>query len=900
MSQSDDNLQPPNSSEQNQGGGPRDSRLQTFLRQASAIIAAEKGLNNAAKAKLDDLAGRLHLPDELFEAGLLQLQDSNSPIGDLTDYEQAFLDFLVREFSQKPKGTVLSISIEEKAIKHAEDRFGISAHRAEQLFDYQAQESGIGRLSRTDAKDFGQQMILDLIGDQTTIDEKVSKRIFKIGKRWGWAREDVENLVKDRIADNEKVVRQQRRRPLILGLASLACIALIGLASYWLFENRESIFGKPKPKNDPVSVARTSEPVPDEGVSRTKLELAFPEFADSLSSEDSTTRIAAIEDVVDRMLTEETANDEQIQAVASWYYQETDSKVAGRFVQSLGAAMAVEPKSNRNGALESPYRAASLACAVLQSASEYEAENSKQRADSLHRVVSSRLDGAVEVADVDAEQVATSIAASQWNQLIQNSWQSPGRSSILIEALTTITKPYLTEGELQQFARRSVRTILLADRSQWQNMKSAIATAIESADEVQRIEWIELWLDDFGGGTGFREFAGPLLIDGSDRTTDSVVRVDESVLRAEVADWRNRRLRPALLRHQKIDETIDRLRPRFATVAESNATPDLIFQAASLANLCLEAKSITESGRAGDESAWSDVDLRLERLDSRLRDFVFLDAKESRPRVSSAGFDTTMRDRTIAAFGDLSEGNQAKRLAAIERLPGLVAKFESIPQPMASSLAKYLLSPIEPDEWLQAQRVVPEIANWHEVVLALADQLPESSASIDQVLTMYSVLTDGPWEEVVGETWKEDMSLSLLKLARDSLLADEAVDPDSSDSDWIRLEKFLQTAYYRRLSLLDPEAPGTNRSVIGNARQCVRAVAANSESVDRAIRLIEESTDNEIEEIVLLNQLLARSSNAKTPGGQSVGLQLFASELRLLQHWNQDRLLQLNGVIDEN
>ena len=118
--------------------GPRDSRLQSFLRQASAIIAAEKGLNNAAKAKLDDLAQRLHLPNELFEQGLQELQNSNSPVGNLTDYEEGFLRFLIHEFSKKSKGEVRSIAIEEKAIAHAKSRFGISASRAEQLFDHQA------------------------------------------------------------------------------------------------------------------------------------------------------------------------------------------------------------------------------------------------------------------------------------------------------------------------------------------------------------------------------------------------------------------------------------------------------------------------------------------------------------------------------------------------------------------------------------------------------------------------------------------------------------------------------------------------------------------------------------------------------------------------------------------
>ena len=876
-----------NSTEQPEASGPRDSRLQTFLRQASAIIASEKGLNNVARAKLDELAQRLHLPDELYERGLLELQGSNSPVGNLTDYEQAFLKFLIHEFSQKRKGTVLSISIEEKAIVHAKNRFGISAHRAEQLIDYQAAESDIGRLSRTDAREYGRQMILDIIGDKISLDEKTDRRVFRIARRWGCGVDETESLVSATLAANIKTAKKEQRRPLLLGAATMICLLLIGLATWWLVENRESVFGKPVARKDPAPVVSDPVVVPDPEETKSVLENAFPDFANLLGSEDSGSRGDGITRATDRLLSSPTESVQQIDALRAWYLQETDPQAASRFARIIEEALDSEPVSSRNNALSLPYRAASVAKKVYQSS---EFPDPYDRRERLRKILNTRFPAGSTPTDA-------MIANRQWNQVIQNSWQAPGRNSILIQPLAELTLTKLSAKELQQYVSRSVRTIILADKVQWRNMQGAIRTAIESADDVQRMEWIDIWIDDFDGTMGFRQFAGPFLALGSLKEPKPEARDYESFLVAERSDWRNRRLRPALLRHQKIADSIEKLKPYFNTVSDSKVTPDLIFQTASAANLCLEAMSIMDSGRGGDESAWSDVDVQIERLDSRLRDFVFLDEQDNGiPAVSSAGFDTTLRDRTLAAFGDLSNSNQARRLAAIERLPGLVAKFESIPQPMADSIANYLLSPIEANEWLQMQRVTAEFPKWPRLVLAIADRIPESTASIDQVMTMYSVLTKEPWDASTGGDWRSAMSLSLLKWSYETLLSDDTIDPDSSDSDWVRLEKFLQTAYFRRSRLLGVENVEPSRSVLGNAKQCVRAASKNLAATDRAIGLLLDSAGSEMESVVLLNQMLGGTQGLSKPA--TIGARLLESELNLLRTWNRQRSEQLKGVTD--
>ena len=172
--------------------------------------------------------------------------------------------------------------------------------------------------------------------------------------------------------------------------------------------------------------------------------------------------------------------------------------------------------------------------------------------------------------------------------------------------------------------------------------------------------------------------------------------------------------------------------------------------------------------------------------------------------ISSAGFDTTLRDRTIKVLSDHSPQNRPLRLAAIERLPKLTEKFPSIPQPMASSLASYLLAPHDPDEYLQLQRVLPSLLAWPKVILSTSDQLVTSKASQEQLRTSFTLLTDSLPDPSVPLT-KESMALRLLELTHELLRAKEEVDPNSAASDWLRLEKYLQQAYW--LSLIHISEP---------------------------------------------------------------------------------------------
>ena len=129
-------------------------------------------------------------------------------------------------------------------------------------------------------------------------------------------------------------------------------------------------------------------------------------------------------------------------------------------------------------------------------------------------------------------------------------------------------------------------------------------------------------------------------------------------------------------------------------------------------------------------------------------------------------------------------------------------------------------------------------------------------------------------------------------------MLDSVVDPNSSDSDWVRLEKYLSSSYYRRSILLGGNGLVSDRSALNLSKRCAIAFSDNATATERAIGMIEESTENEMQQILLCNQLI--SGKPESSEQESMGARLLASELHLLIKWNREREDQLKGIMNEN
>lgn len=925
----------------------RDSRLEAFLRQASAIIAGEKGLTNAAKARLDELATKLHLPDELFQQGLEQLQDSNAPIGDLTAYEKGFLKFLSREFSKMPESSVLTISMEDQAVAIASDKFQLTPDRAEQLIDFQSRAFRFGRLSREEAKQYGRQMMLDCIGDAVEIEPETKKRIDRLGRHWGVAVVDIDELTLQALTSNRRQagrastgLRAIRWR---VAIVVLAAVLIVSVAGYGWWQTNRSPDLNPQPADD-VGIVDTTKPqhgtafptnaaeppVMAEPPAMAELQRLFPDFSTRLAATDEVARATAFQDLVHVSLQRNLSPD-QSQALAEFYLRTPSIAVAQRLERELDAALSVATQELSASRLATPYRASDIAIAVCGPSKRVLTSEMRTRQSRIAAAVSNRIGVDLAVADLSLRNdalasaikttVGAAIARSQWNRLIQSGWSSPSRSAVLVQPLFELTESRLDADTLNLLLQRSVRTILQSDPSLWSEIKTPLRRTIAASDEIQTVQWIETYFQKYNATSAFRRFTAPLLATRIE--SNPALPTDEisAQLQRFRNDYRNLLLRPALVRHAKIEALIVRLQERLSVDdPETSDAADLIFQAVAAGNLCLEMNSLADAGRAGDESAYVEIDAQLKRSELRLRDFVFLDdpAAAERDVLPASGFDTTARDRAFESLADLSDENRATRKNSVAQLAKLALKFDSVPQSQATTLANYLLSPIERSEWLDVQRSVPRFATWQRVLLAVSDQLPDSQAPLDQTLTMLNLLTGKRYEIAQPTAWRQELAWQVFVDSR-QLFSSHAIGSDlgSAGSDWIRLRKYLQTALRRRAELLGASVKPADRSPWSLSQAYLKAVDDN-EKVHRAIELVGRSTKNEILRVAIANRLLlqflpesgdALSKDALSKGGafskgqasqaKTTGLQLLDSEAALLQRFNSQRKKVLTGMVDE-
>jgi hypothetical protein len=184
-------------SNRNQAGKParasyqREVQLKAFLRQAVAIIAAERGLNTQSRLKLESLAKHQKLPDDLFAEAIRQLQGDEASISKLNRYEQEFVKYLAGEF-KKVRSGIISLRMEQNAIELADKKYQIPPIRAEWLIDQQAKLASIGRLSRGEAEEYAAQFIAERIGDRHALEPELRHEIYERGHKLGLTRDRVD------------------------------------------------------------------------------------------------------------------------------------------------------------------------------------------------------------------------------------------------------------------------------------------------------------------------------------------------------------------------------------------------------------------------------------------------------------------------------------------------------------------------------------------------------------------------------------------------------------------------------------------------------------------------------------------------------------------------------------
>jgi len=259
---------------------------------------------------------------------------------------------------------------------------------------------------------------------------------------------------------------------------------------------------------------------------------------------------------------------------------------------------------------------------------------------------------------------------------------------------------------------------------------------------------------------------------------------------------------------------------------------------------------------------------------------------------------------SIDSLANMEPDNVSMRLAALDRLADTSARYDTIDQKQSILLAGYLLSNHDPNERLEVQRAVPKIAKWNRLLLAVADAIPDSDVSMDQALTLTTLLTNNQFD-LNESDWRKELSLKLFNFASETIaFSAQSVDPVSPSADWLRLEKFLGQAYRNRVRLLSmnksnplPKSLPTGAASLAGICLVVEGEVGSVARRQRIVEAINQSTQNDLLRIVLCNHILADKQISAVEERLPAARRLLLSELELLNMWNQQRKQSLRQLI---
>ena len=128
------------------------------------------------------------------------------------------MTFLRSEFLNLKSG-IMTVGMEERAVDLATRKYQILEARAQQLIHDQAEKMEIGRISKSEAERYVEDLITSRIGDATRIEDESRERFYKIGAKWGVGPNEVDAIILETLGENRRLEKPEDSRG--VGLACL-------------------------------------------------------------------------------------------------------------------------------------------------------------------------------------------------------------------------------------------------------------------------------------------------------------------------------------------------------------------------------------------------------------------------------------------------------------------------------------------------------------------------------------------------------------------------------------------------------------------------------------------------------------------------------------------------------
>ena len=804
------------SNSRNELSNADERRLKVFLRDAEAIIAAERGLNSASRTKLESLAKYQQLPDFLWSQALKQLQDPASFESNLSRYEQAFANFLDAEF-KKLRGGVLSIRAEQKAFELAMTKYQIPVSRAEQIIGARAKLAAIARIAHSDATDYAERFVREQINQQLVLDDSLRDSIQERGEKLGLTTDQIDTLILRLLNENRQRKSQSRRRFVVQ--SSVIGLLLLGgvvVYSWGWFRQVETPRRQPamlEPKlptaiESPTAAAKWRSAETIGLIEQVERELQPPhKLKFRLLDESARVRAEGYRELATAAVQQQFSDPQRIETLlGNLFFEDLEEDAVTELVEpllevvrlaSIEPAMAVKR-------FEQQLLANKLLATIYLSVHETPVDaalvavRKQSLAERIHRRTGVSPQG-LSIAEY-LQRSEQTLAAEQWNYLIQNSWSQPAQVTALVEPLTNLTRSRLTLDVRSRLQSRLLQLLMEVKPDQWINLQPVLTEIVMAADEFELIEWIDLVRNSTHAK--FQEFVGQLLLKRIGVSPASLRQADlVAALDRYSQDYGNQQLQPLLQRNERVENRTKQFLETLANL-EQPVAPDQLAQLAVLVNIQLAVCQQLQKSDLLDHRGLGVIDSLLEKPKIRLREIVALPGKTANrgptPPIPTAS-DINRKNLALERIANFADDQRGSRIRSLEDLEAIADRFGDLTYAESLLLAAYFLKPPTIDDELNIQRRISSFSHWPTLGLAIGDYVAQDTLAIDKALAMTRLFFRLEFDVESGDdNWSASIQNQVIKSTIADLENRVSDDPTNRQSDWVRLESYLSELYSQR------------------------------------------------------------------------------------------------------
>ncbi len=859
---------PDDRKKRNETSGSGDAKLRSFLRQAAAIIASTRGLNDESQRKLHSLSDHLGLSDEQYSAAMVRLKQPDHAAFKLNHWEKDFVKQLKKRFRRLPN-KILKVSTEEKIIRIAQDKYQIDETRARLLIDHYVEQQGIGRVNTEDAIGHVKASIEQLVGSRTLVSPPYRERLLKVGENWGLDGAEVDALIEEYLL---------KRRPAsegrgltwawVLGAMALLLAVAGGSGVLWQmgwihFDGWQVDTDDGVEEGSPPSVV-TAAWWSEESADRVAELLEAGQISHSvvaeLKSESTEERARGLSALVDRCLQDLNGPVEQM-TVGMLLEEPSEDVVSGVIARMLERLSPVDDH------FPSSVRAVREAFGISEILGRWAVQSSLGKraltvgaaTESLADAVwgSFRFDRAP-VSISEYRMRAGSVMANRfWAHLAGSSWASPGRAAALLPPLYEMTSDTMLPRDLKQYRSRTLFSILKGDQARWRILQPAIASAIEVSDEVKLQHWFALF--EANRDREWRAFAGGELAKRISLAANQSVEAEVKARRIEFA---RRQHAPLIRQSEKVLELAE------SALSELNLggrldRPDLIARMAWANNLLMAFEREFRSG----SGSYSETEHRLGEGVPELRTLIGLRGESRAPapplRLPSPS-ETENLHRWIAKLESGSTTATAKR-AALGNVAESVGKFSDIEYADASVMARYLLGNLNLESALNVEEHLKALGGWPMLGMAIADEIGHSEVPEERARMIAGLHQGRVFSGSGAADWRNELQDEIIAAVAIQMARNVEQNPTPVELDWRRLQIYLPELLRDRARLVSrAKAPNSvSGSVLDDLEQGLNSVwGSDVESAardQRILHLIEDQTAGELEALAVAEQLFVEA-----------------------------------------